>query len=80
MFKVEGGGNTESPLAKIFSQLRTSSKLIPKCLMKLVHNRFLCFLAATPPKLYKNNVFRILRKGTNLSGRNIMGKHFLGLR
>ena len=72
-------GNILSPLKLFFPQLRTGSKLVPKCLMRSVHTRFLCFLAATPQKLYKNTVFRIFRKGTILSGRNIMSKHFLGL-
>ena len=72
-------GNILSPLKLFFPQLRAGSKLVPKCLMRSVHTRFLCFLAATPQKLYKNTVFRIFRKGTILSGRNIMSKHFLGL-
>ena len=72
-------GNILSPLELFFPQLRTGSKLVPKCLMRSVHTRFLCFLAATPQKLYKNTVFRIFRKGTILSGMNIMSNNFLGL-
>ena len=75
MFKWE---YFEPPHA-FFPQLRTGSKLVPKCLVRQVHTRFLCFLAATPQKLYKNTIFRILRKGTNLSGRYIMDKQILGL-
>ena len=40
---------------------------------------FCVFLLPTPQKYKKNTIFRILRKGTNLSGRNIMSKHSLWL-
>ena len=72
-------GDILSPFELFFTQLISGPKLVPKCLLRQGDTIFLVFLAAHPPKLYKNTVFQIFRKGTNLSSSNIMGKHSLGL-